>query len=141
MMNGLPWAWAMSAAARMLARLTGWPPPALLVTVIMTHGTCSAFSAMNASSRPRSMLPLKSDRSSGSRPSGTTRSTASAPVASMLPRVVSKWVLDGTLRPGPPRIENRIASAARPWWVGMMWAKSASSRTAASKRWNDGDPA
>ena len=31
-----------------------------------------------------------------------TRSTASAPVYSMFARVVSKWVLFGTTRPGPP---------------------------------------
>jgi hypothetical protein len=40
-----------------------------------------------------------------------------APVASMFPRVVSKWVFDGISLPGPPTIENRMASAARPWWV------------------------
>ena len=46
------------------------------------------------------------------------RSTACAPVNSMLARVVSKWVLFGITRPGPPTTVNRIFSAARPWWVG-----------------------
>ena len=44
---------------------------------------------------------------------------ASAPVNSTLARVVSKWALLGTTLPGPPMTENRIFSAARPWWVGM----------------------
>ena len=59
----------------------------------------------------------------------------------MLPRVVSKWVLDGMNFPGPPRIENRMASAARPWWVGITYLNGISSFTAASKRKKDGLPA
>ena len=65
-----------------------------------------------------------------------TRSTASAPVYSTLARVVSKWVLLGTTLPGPPTTENRIFSAARPWWVGMtcwngnsFWTASQEART------------
>ena len=57
----------------------------------------------------------------GSRPSGMTQSTASAPVNSTLARVVSKWVFDGITLPGPPMTLNRIFSAARPWCVGMTW--------------------
>ena len=48
------------------------------------------------------------------------RSTACAPVNSMLARVVSKWVLFGMTWPAPPVTVNRIFSAARPWWVGKM---------------------
>ena len=65
------------------------------------------------------MLPLNGWRLTGSRPSAMTRSTASAPVYSTFARVVSKWVLLGMALPGPPMTENRIFSAARPWWVGM----------------------
>ena len=39
-------------------------------------------------------------------------STAAAPVASTLARVVSKWVLLGTTIPGPAKTENGILSAA-----------------------------
>ena len=70
-----------------------------------------------------------------------TRSTASAPVASTFARVVSKWVLFGITLPGPPMTENRIFSAARPWWVGMTWRNGHSSVTASRKANQDGDPA
>ena len=46
------------------------------------------------------MLPLKGCTSDGTRPSGITRSRASAPSTSMLARVVSKWLLFGTTSPG-----------------------------------------
>ena len=87
------------------------------------------------------MLPLKGCSSCGRRPSSMTRSTASAPVNSTLARVVSKCVLLGIARPGPPTAENRIFSAARPWWVGMMWRNGNSSRTASAKRCHEGEPA
>ena len=58
------------------------------------------------------MLPLNGCSFEGSRPSGITRSTASAPVNSTMARVVSKWVLFRTTRPGRPRTLNRIFSAA-----------------------------
>ena len=57
-------------------------------------------SSSSASRRSRSMFPLNGWSDAGSRPSGITRSTASAPVASTLARVVSKWVLFGTTLPG-----------------------------------------
>ena len=53
-----------------------------------------------ASSAATSMLPLKSSRACVSAASGMGRSTARAPVNSMLARVVSKWVLLGTTWPG-----------------------------------------
>jgi len=55
--------------------------------------------------------------------------------------VVSKCVLFGTTLPGPPMAENRIFSAARPWWVGMTWRNGKSSRTASRNTNHDGDPA
>ena len=73
------------------------------------------------------MLPLNGCSDDGSRPSGITRSIASAPVASTFARVVSKWVLFGTTLPGPPMTEKRILSAARPWWIGMMCSNGNSS--------------
>ena len=76
------------------------------------------------------MFPLNGWRAAGTRPSGMTRSTASAPVNSTLARVVSKWVLFGMTLPGPPITEKRIFSAARPWWVGMMWRNGKSAWTA-----------
>ncbi len=134
MKSGLPWRCATSATARTFSRLTGWPPPALLVSVSITSGTRSAERDSRSSSRATSMLPLKGCRLDGSWASAMTKSTASAPVASMLPRVVSKCVFDGTILPAPPTIENRIASAARPWCVGMMWRYGINSRTAVSNR-------
>ena len=58
------------------------------------------------------MLPLNGCRLRGWRPSGIARSTASAPVDSMLARVVSKWVLLGTTRPGPPVSEEDLLGGA-----------------------------
>ena len=98
----------------MLARLTGWPPPELFVTVSITSGTASACSSSSCSSAATSMLPLNGWRSAGWSPSGMGRSRACAPVNSMLARVVSKWVLFGMTRPGPPTTVNRMFSAARP---------------------------
>ena len=70
-----------------------------------------------------------------------TRSTASAPVNSTFARVVSKWVLFGMARPGPAIVENRIFSAARPWWVGMTCRNGKSARTDSRNANHDGDPA
>ena len=80
------------------------------------------------------MLPLKSPRDCVSRASGTGRSTARAPVNSMLARVVSKWVLLGTTWPGLHSTVNRMRSAARPWCVGTMWRKPVSSSTTFFRR-------
>ena len=41
----------------------------------------------------------------------------------MLARVVSKWMLLGTLSPFLTIAPKRTRSAARPWWVGMTWLK------------------
>ena len=87
------------------------------------------------------MLPLNGWYAEGSCPSAMTRSTASAPVNSMLARVVSKWVLLGTTLPLPPMAWNRMRSAARPWWVGMTCSNGNSSRTASRKMKNEGEPA
>ena len=114
---------------------TGWPPPELFVIVTTTSGTCSApRSRIVASSASRSMLPLNGPGAATSADSGQGRSTASAPVCSMLARVVSKWVLLGTTSPGPHRVENRMRSAARPWCVGMTFRKPKMSRTDSSNR-------
>jgi len=103
---------------------TGWPPPELLVTVIITSGMLGAPSeSMRDSSAPTSMLPLKSRRACVSAASGMGRSTARAPVNSMLARVVSKWVLEGTTWPGLHMTVKRMRSAARPWCVGIMCRK------------------
>ena len=59
--------------------------------------------------------------SDGDVASAQRRSSAVAPTASRLARVVSKWVLFGTMSPGLHALENRMRSAARPWCVGMMW--------------------
>ena len=63
-------------------------------------GTWAARPASSSCSAATSMLPLNGCRSTGCRPSGTGRSTACAPVNSMLARVVSKLVLFGMTRPG-----------------------------------------
>ena len=81
---------------------TGCPPPELFVIVIITTGTSAARSASSASRATTSMSPLNGCRTAGSRPSGITRSTASAPLASTFARVVSKCVLFGTTLPGTP---------------------------------------
>ena len=43
--------------------------------------------------------------------------------------------------PGLPMTENRIFSAARPWWVGMTWRNGHSSWTASRNANHDGEPA
>jgi hypothetical protein len=120
---------------------TGCPPPELFVIVTNTTGTSAARSWSSPSSAPRSMLPLNGWIVCGSRPSGITRSTASAPVNSTFARVVSKCVLFGTTLPGPPITPNRIFSAARPWWVGITCGNGKSSCTASRKAYHDGEPA
>jgi hypothetical protein len=45
MKKGTPWRRQISLAARMLAMLTGCPPPELLVTVIIARGTLPGFRA------------------------------------------------------------------------------------------------
>ncbi len=55
----MPWRESTDFTARTLAIDTGWPPPVLLVTVIMAKGIRSVpCSAMQRSSAPTSMLPL-----------------------------------------------------------------------------------
>ena len=76
------------------------------------------------------MLPLKGWREEGTWASAMGRSSASAPVNSTLARVVSKWVLLGTVCPGPAIALKMIFSAARPWWVGITCSNGKSSRTA-----------
>ena len=71
-------------------------PPELLVIVTITRGTWWPRSDSNWS---KSTLPLKGCTSDGIRPSAITKSRASAPSASMFVRVVSKWVLLGTISP------------------------------------------
>ena len=51
------------------------------------------------------MSPLNGRIADGMRPAAMTQSTAAAPVASTLARVVSKCVLFGTTFPGPPTAE------------------------------------
>jgi hypothetical protein len=51
---------------------------------------------------------------------------------SVLARVVSKWVLLGTMSPGLRVEPKRMRSAARPWWVGMTCLKLVMVRTAVS---------
>ena len=118
--NGTPCRWQTSRVARMFSRLTGWPPPELFVTVVMTSGTFPGLSASTRSSLSMSMLPLKGWRNSGSSPSAIGKSSAMPPRYSTLARVVSKWVLFGTMSPGFTIVPNRIRSAARPWCVGRM---------------------
>ena len=87
------------------------------------------------------MFPLNGCRREGSSASGIGRSTASAPLNSMLARVVSKCVLFGTTLPGLPSTVKTILSAARPWWVGITCRNGNSSCTAARNVYHDGDPA
>jgi hypothetical protein len=103
---------------RTFAKLTGCPPPLLLVTVIITSGTRSGpTSRRSDSSSAGSMFPLNGCRDRGCLPSSITRSTAFAPECSTLARVVSKWLLLGTTLPGPPTSSKSIRSLARPWWA------------------------
>ena len=61
-------------------------------------------------------------------------SSAVALRASMLARVVSKWVLFGTMSPAFTAVPNRMRSAARPWCVGMTCFSPVISWTDASNR-------
>ncbi len=134
-MNSGTWCSSHSLrTASRLARLTGWPPPALLVTVIMTRAVRSPSVARCAASRSRSTLPLNGESLVVSRLSMHGRSTALAPLDSTLARVVSKCVLLKTTMPGPARVLNSKCSAARPWCVGTTCSKPNVSRTASSKR-------
>ena len=83
------------------------------MTVRNTTGTSCSESALRSASM--SMLPLKGCREAGTRASAIGMSRATAPLNSVLARVVSKWVLFGMTFPGPPSALNRIFSAARPW--------------------------
>ena len=130
--SGMPWPANSSRSARMLVSETGWPPPELLVTVSTTSGTRPAFSPSHPPRRSMSILPLKGWSHVGSSPSGITKSSASAPEASILARVVSKWVFPGIASPSPPTSPKRMRSAARPWCTGMMWRRPVMSRTAFS---------
>ena len=122
-MNGLRYLSHNARTPRRFSIDTGCPPPELFVTVTMTSGTRSPSAFRVRSSAARSMLPLNGCTRAGTRPSATTRSRASAPSASTLARVVSKWLLLGTISPAFNTEWNRIRSAARPWCVGMMWRK------------------
>ncbi len=108
--------------SRMFSIETGWPPPRVVRDGDHAQRDVrrARLRAMNSPRAAVSRLPLKSAMPSGSVPSAMGRSTASAPENSMLARVVSKWELLGMCLPWPPTMENRIRSAARPWWVGMM---------------------
>jgi len=53
--SGLPSRSQTSRTAAMLARLTGWPPPELFVTVSITSGTAAARSASSAPSAATSL--------------------------------------------------------------------------------------
>ena len=132
--KGTPRRRQTSRAARRFSRLTGWPPAALLVMVHRTRGTRAPSAASSASSPARSMLPLNGCRLVGSAASGIERSTARAPVRSMLARVVSKWALLGTTLPAPPATSKSTRSLARPWWVGSGSSKPVTSRTASRSR-------
>jgi len=59
----------------------------------------------------------------------------------MFARVVSKCVLLGIARPGPPITSKRIRSAARPWCVGITCRNGNSFCTAARKTNQEGEPA
>ena len=118
---------------------TGWPPPELFVSVMNTTGTSRSASTPRSAST--SMFPLNGCREDVTSASGIGRSSASAPVYSTFARVVSKWVLFGIVRPGPPTTLNRIFSAARPWWVGITCSNGKSFWTDSRKRYHDGEPA
>ena len=75
------------------------------MTVTITSGTRSPSASSVRSRAARSTLPLNGWTSDGTRPSGITRSRASAPSTSMLARVVSKWLLLGTTSPD---VEDRL---------------------------------
>ncbi len=87
------------------------------------------------------MFPLNGCSDDGTRPSGITRSLASAPTNSTFARVVSKWVLFGMTWPRLAITEKRMCSAARPWWVGMISESPVSRMTVSRNRSNELLPA
>ncbi len=105
----------------MFCMLTGWPPPELLVTVMITIGIFSApFSFITFRKASTSIFPLNGAGTVGCLPSSHKQSIPSAPENSILARVVSNKVLLIKYFPLPPSMVNMIFSAALPWWVGMM---------------------
>jgi hypothetical protein len=85
------------------------------------------------------MLPLNGATCIGDRPASVSRSTASAPLCSMLARVVSKWALFGTILPRPAgglpiMTSKRMRSLARPWCVGRTLRNPVSCLTTLRKR-------
>ena len=113
--RGRSW-WSQTARTpRRFSSETGWPPPALLVTVTITKGMRSRPSdEISRSSAVTSMFPLKGWIARGCLPSSITRSRARAPLCSTLALVVSKWLLFGTASPAPTVSTQRMRSAARP---------------------------
>ena len=65
--SGIPYRFNKARVCLMFSIETGWPPPLLLVIVIMTSGMLSRPSRLIvSSSRTRSMLPLKGSVQCGS---------------------------------------------------------------------------
>src|SRR5439155_4338956 len=78
----------------------------------MQSGTWPDFAPFNnASSRFKSILPLNGCGVCGCFPSGMTRSTASAPVASTFARVVSKCEATGADRKSTRLNSSHVASS------------------------------
>ena len=80
--------------------LTGWPPPELLVTVIITSGTRSAVLGEQLLQRVEVHVALERVATAGWRPFGDREVDRLGAQCSMLARVVSKWVLFGTISAG-----------------------------------------
>ena len=97
--SGLPKRSQTSRTPRRLASDTGCPPPLLFVIVTKTTGRRRAR-RQQVLERREVDVALERVLRGRVGPSAMTRSTASAPVASTLARVVSKWVLFGTTLPG-----------------------------------------
>jgi hypothetical protein len=100
----------------MLAMDTGWPPPVLLVTVSMPNGM--RWPSFSTSGARQVDVALEGRDRRRLQALGITRSSASTPMYSRLPRVVSKWQLLGTRSPFLHTAVNSTFSAARPWCVG-----------------------
>ena len=80
---------------------TGWPPPELLVTVIMAQRDVGLpFSRMQPLQPADVDVALEGMPSCGSSALGDDQVDGLGPGDSMLARVVSKWVLLGTILPG-----------------------------------------